>query len=164
MIYSVFDLIKMLQLKLLKKRQVFRKQISEIVRTKTAFISFSSRKWRSFWINDGAHAIFSICESTHLSIRGCIMCANSILCTCAVLGLLPFYHRETAHVRSWEQSINHLTSLHHDDAAGRYKGRITFKTFWAKTPFFSQQWVNSVHILNYAFENRKSLRISTLFS
>lgn len=64
------------------------------------------------------------------------MYVNTILCSCTVLEFPPFYHRVTAHVRNRGQSIHHLTSLHHDDTAGRYRGYITFKTSERKAFFF----------------------------
>lgn len=38
-----------------------------------------------------------------------------------MLKFLSFYQRVTAHVRNRGQSIHHLTSLHHDDTAGRHR-------------------------------------------
>lgn len=93
--------------------------------------------------------------NTHLSIRRCIMYVNTILCSCTVLELLPFYHRVTAHVRNRGRSIHHLTSLHHDDTAGRYKGYITFKTSEWKSCFSVAVSGSRIHLKNMYFNNKK---------
>lgn len=68
----------------------------------------------------------------------------------------PFHHRLTAHVWSREQSIHHLTSLRHDDTAGRHKGIYHFSNLSGL----------SGYILKYIFlkkQKKKGKELTSLF-